>query len=159
MKGDAVVGAYLYCAADDTLSWDEVHLMPAVHERIGDMAVGIVIATLFSQRAQQKLELASGTLDANLQTDCFTGVWAGAAKTGELNPSLPPEARLTLSPGDLDEAIAGFLVFSRHGDGSDRTSKVGSAFQRVASFRAGFFETFTGGLSAGMKRCVTGSAG
>jgi hypothetical protein len=44
---------------------------------------------------------------------------------------------LTLSPGDLDEAINAFLAFSEQPDQKGQTA-TGSAFEQVQAFRDGF---------------------
>jgi predicted metalloprotease len=144
------------------MNWDAVELMPTVHDQIGDMAVGVIIASQYSQRAQHRAGLPSGTLESNLQTDCFTGAWAGVAKSGEMNSSLPVGARLSLSPGDLDEAVAGFIAFSQQRAALDASGIIergdtGSAFQRVGAFRIGFFDAFNDGMAVALDNCVGGA--
>jgi len=151
-KGDDAVGLVFYCPDDDTLNWDEVKLMPAVHDEVGDLAMAALIANLYSERAQTLAGLQTGTLDANLQIDCFTGVWVATTATQELGEELQ------LSPGDLDEAVAAFLQFSTAAaDGEAGETDTASAFQRLDAFRAGFFDAFTNGYNSGLSGCVGGA--
>ncbi|MGQ0617691.1 MAG: neutral zinc metallopeptidase [Acidimicrobiia bacterium] len=152
-KGDEAIGLALYCEAEDKMAWDERDLMPTVYE-VGDLAQGTVIANLFSARAQQLAGQPTGTLDAVLQVDCLTGTWVGTTKSGEINESLPPQAQLVLSPGDLDEAVASLIQF---GPETDSPSPEGGAgFQRLDAFRAGFFAAYENGYQAGFRACAEG---
>ena len=47
------------------------------------------------------------------------------------------EARVRLSPGDLDEAVKAFLAFSETPDEEGQTAS-GSAFEQIQAFRDGF---------------------
>jgi hypothetical protein len=96
---------------------------------------------------QEDLELEG----AALQADCFTGAWAGsipldldgdglgdfAARGTDVirDPELG-NASIFLSPGDLDEVVSAFLAFS---EASTENGAELSAFERLASFRGGFF--------------------
>ncbi|MEY2456350.1 MAG: hypothetical protein QOK06_1444 [Acidimicrobiaceae bacterium] len=156
-QGDAAVGIAFYCQPDDTLNWDDVLLMPAVHDQIGDLAQSILIANLFSERAQQLAGLSTGTLDASLQADCFTGAWVGTTATNEINKLLPDSAVLTLSPGDLDEAVSAFIQFGdKASDVQSGQSSGGTAFQHLDAFRSGFFKSFNEGFNASLTACVAG---
>ncbi len=147
-SGQDAVGLSLYCAADDTALWDEHYLMPAANQ-VGDMAQGALIADIYSTRAQHIEQLPTDTVDANLQASCFTGVWVGSLATKELS------ADLTLSPGDLDEIVAGFLKYSADADTVEQgSSSSGSAFERLDAFRAGFQATFNGTIVDGFKLCL-----
>src|SRR3954451_10059856 len=157
-KGDDAVGLAFYCKDDDTLNWDDVKLMPAVHDQIGDLAQSILIANLYSERAQNIAGLPTGSLDASLQDDCFTGVWVATTATDEINNILPLEAQLSLSPGDLDEAVSAFIQFGDKADDVESgKSSGGSAFQHLDAFRAGFLKGFNEGFNAGLTACVGGS--
>ncbi|MEY2569971.1 MAG: hypothetical protein QOE63_321, partial [Acidimicrobiaceae bacterium] len=149
--GDDAIGVSFYCAGDDSINFDATYLMPYALTNIGDLADGVLIGDLYSTRAQTLAGLPTDSLDASLQTDCFTGVWVGTLATGELSKVL------TLSPGDLDEAVGAFLQFSASADDIESgNSTSGSAFQRLDAFRAGFFASFNGGYSQGLNLCVGG---
>jgi predicted metalloprotease len=155
-KGDDAIGKYLYCADDDTISWDEANLMPSVYSKIGDLGEAEIIAKLFSQRAQRLAGLPTDTLQATLQADCFTGVWVATTKTDEVNNTLPQSAFIHLSPGDLDEAVATFLAFgAKAAEAAAGTADKGTAFERMDAFRSGFFEAFNSGLASGMRTCAS----
>jgi predicted metalloprotease len=155
-KGDAAVGVAFYCAQDDTLNWDEKKLMPAVY-KLGDLAEAVIIATQYSERAQKLAGLTINTADARLQTDCFTGVWVATTKTNEVNKTLPADAQIQLSPGDLDEAVSAFLELSKLAAQQGSAPIEGSAFQHVDAFRAGFFEAFNNGFASGLRSCINKS--
>jgi predicted metalloprotease len=155
-KGDDAVGKYLYCADDDTISWDEAELMPEVYSKIGDLGQAEIIGKLYSQRAQHLAGLPVDTVAATLQADCFTGVWVATTKTDEVNSGLPDSAVVRLSPGDLDEAVATFLAFgAKAAEVKAGTAERGTAFERLDAFRSGFFEAFNNGFADGMRACMT----
>jgi predicted metalloprotease len=156
-KGDDAKGLVFYCPADDSLNWDEKFLMPAVYE-LGDLAEAVVIANEYSTRAQHLAGLPTGTLDARLQADCFTGVWVATTKTSEINNTLPPEDVVTLSPGDLDEAVSAFLEFGKETASESGNSTAGTAFQHLDAFRTGFFTAFNDGAVSGLNKCVDNGA-
>ncbi len=150
-SGDDAIGLAFYCSDDDTINVDATYLLPYALENIGDLADGVLIGDLYSQRAQSLAGLDTGTLDANLQADCFTGVWVGTLSTGELSQDL------TLSPGDLDEAVGAFLQFSDNADDIESgNGTTGSAFQRLDAFRAGFFSSRNNGYANGLSVCTSG---
>jgi predicted metalloprotease len=154
-KGDDAVGKYLYCPDNDTISFDEVNLMPEVYRKIGDLGEAEIIAKLYSQRAQRLAGLPTDTIESTLQADCFTGVWVATTKTDEVNNNLPDDAVLRLSPGDLDEAVSTFLAFgAKAAEIKAGTAERGTAFDRLDAFRSGFFEAFNNGLASGMKTCT-----
>ncbi|MGH9025272.1 MAG: hypothetical protein ACRDWD_04015, partial [Acidimicrobiia bacterium] len=53
------------------------------------------------------------------------------------NNLIETEDQVVLSPGDLDEVVQALLAFRDEVD--TETPDQGSAFQRVAAFRTGFF--------------------
>ena len=156
-QGDDAVGLAFYCADDDTLNWDEKNLMPAVYE-LGDLAEAVVIANEYSTRAQHLAGLPEDSLDAELQVDCFTGVWVATTKTDEINNTLPADAQVRLSPGDLDEAVSAFLEFNKASAAESGESTEGTAFQHLDAFRTGFFTTFNQNYNAGLTTCVDNGA-
>jgi predicted metalloprotease len=160
LKGVAAIDLHFYCEIDDTLNWDESHLMPTVHDQIGDMAEAMIIATQYGQRAQHVLGLPGETRAASLQADCFSGGWAGAMKSGELAQSIPVSDNITLAPGDMDEAVAGFLRFAKQRNDLDvGPIDVGSGFQRIEAIRNGFLAAFDGGVDHGIDACLNGAGG
>ncbi|MGH9049369.1 MAG: neutral zinc metallopeptidase [Acidimicrobiia bacterium] len=141
-------GQVFYCPGEDFIAYDE-SLIEAAHGEIGDFGAMLLIGNAWAAGMQDDLELDGG----DLQADCFTGAWAGsipldldgdalgdfAARGTEVirDPNPPLEnASIFLSPGDLDEVVSAFLAFSEPStaDGAEL-----SAFERLASFREGFF--------------------
>lgn len=113
-----------YCAEDDTVQVDGAGLVPAL-QRIGDFAVGAEVARQWAFSAQDQRAIDADAKGIELNADCLTGLWAG-------DLFLNPTGDLSLSPGDLDEAIISFLATQDSG----RTSA--SPFERSDAFRQGF---------------------
>ena len=114
MLTDAVV----YYPSTNTVHYDAATLQD-VHDSIGDFAGGLLLATAWSSAVQHQLGVELGTDAARRGAECLAGAWAA-------------DTASSLSPGDLDEAVT-VLVSAGQGD-TDR----GTAFERVAAFRAGF---------------------
>jgi predicted metalloprotease len=117
--------------ADNTVYVDAAGLLPALAE-IGDFALGAELARQWAFAAQ----VQTGNDDDEqtfLHADCLTGLYAGdlffQVRGGD--------AELSLSPGDLDEAIISFLAFA-HSDDDDA-----SPFERTDAFRTGFLGDVT----------------
>ena len=119
-----------YCVDDDAILYDEAGLIPDLYQ-IGDYAVADALSKQYAYAAQVRLGITEDTLDADLQADCFSGIYASSGFLANRENQV-----LVLSPGDLDEAIIGFLAF---GDSSN-----GTAFQRIDAFRTGFLQGFDG---------------
>jgi hypothetical protein len=119
-------GAAYYCKSTDSIDFDNVQLGPTLYRNIGDNAVGMLLAELFAQAAQQRRGQSVQGRSGQLTVDCLAGSWiydllhrgAGSA--------------ITLSPGDLDEAVAALLVLGR----AEQTGDT-SAFDRIAALRNG----------------------
>ena len=79
----------------------------------------MLLATAWSSSVEHQLGSELGTDDARRGAECLAGAWAANSAS-------------SLSPGDLDEAVT-VLVSAGKGN-ADR----GTAFDRVAAFRAGF---------------------
>jgi predicted metalloprotease len=125
-------GAAFYCPDGDFIAFDNARLGPRLYQNIGDNAVGMLLGDLFARAALDRS--GSNTTDraGQLAVDCLAGSWTNSqlARQGQ---------GLTLSPGDLDEAVAALLSFGRAGDRSGLSS-----FDRIAAYRSGVLE----GLSA-----------
>jgi predicted metalloprotease len=124
---------------DDFVAFDIENLMAPLYDQIGDFAVAGVIAQQYSFAVQSQLDIAEDSIDSSLQADCFTGAWAGEVAQETLNQT----GDVALSPGDLDEAIQSFLLLADQ----ERAGDTGTPFQRVTSFRDGFFN--------GLDQCAT----
>jgi hypothetical protein len=67
-----------------------------------------------------------------LQQSCFCRSWTGSIAAGG------HDTTLVLSPGDLDEVIQSYLIFTDEGKVAAGTGA--SAFENVDAFRVGFFQ-------------------
>jgi predicted metalloprotease len=123
-----------YCIDDGYIAFDEPFLQ-GIYDEIGDFGVASLIANpwaTYVQTIQQIPGVADNTLPVVFQSDCYSGGWTAALFNGALSGG-------SLSPGDLDEFVQAFLVYSRaRGVEAD----VPITFFRVAFFRAGFLEGY-----------------
>jgi len=75
----------------------------------------------------------------HLLNDCLAGAWSGDILPLNDEPVVPPSEdnpRISLSPGDLDEAIRTIISI---GDVSADIDDYGSPFEKVDAFRQGVF--------------------
>ena len=105
--------------------------MQNVHDNIGDFGSGLLVATAWASSVEHQL----GSVARDRRRPARRRV---PGRSVGVRPSSK------LSPGDLDEAVT-VLVAGRQGISTDR----GTAFDRVAAFRAGF--------KHGPSKCVTSS--
>jgi predicted metalloprotease len=144
-------GAVFYCPGEEFIAYDE-NIIEDAHADIGDFAAMLLIGNAWAAGMQEDLELAGGPL----QVDCFGGSWAGSipievdgdgvadfSANGQpvvRDPDPPtgdPLAAILLSPGDLDEVVRAFLLFSEPATGEDPDEL--TAYTRLQTFRQGFF--------------------
>ncbi len=128
------VNGIAYCGETRTIGYDRA-LLPDVYQRSGDFGVAVVIAAEWAVAMQQDQNVTGDPKGLELQQTCFTGSWAGDVVRGGHNPN---GDGLTLSAGDLDEAIESFLIFRDTDKISAGTGA--TAFENVDAFRAGFFQ-------------------
>ncbi len=121
--------AAFFCPAGSFVAFDNEQLGPALHQRIGDNALGMLFGELYAQAAQERRGRSTQGKAGQLAVDCLAGTW-----TNDLLTRTGPGA-IRLSPGDLDEAVAALLAFGRATPQSG-----GSAFERIAAYRNGVLE-------------------
>ncbi len=131
--GDISLGA-VFCAASGEVFFDE-SFGAELYDRFGDFAIGYVLGMAWSEAVQQALGSPLQGEERALLSDCLTGAWVRDIVPG-LN-SNGPERDISISPGDLDEAIQTALVI---GDAGSADDVVGSGFEKIASFRQGVLE-------------------
>jgi predicted metalloprotease len=123
-----------FCIDDGYIAFDEPFLQQ-IYDDIGDFGVATLIANPWATHVQVDQGIpgvVDNDLTAVLQADCYTGGWAAAFYNGFLSGG-------SLSPGDLDEFVQAFLVYSRaRGVSAD----VPITFVRVHFFRQGFREGY-----------------
>ncbi|MDY7105645.1 MAG: neutral zinc metallopeptidase [Actinomycetota bacterium] len=133
-------GAYsqnaFYCLPDDFIGWDDRGLFPQLYQEFGDAAVALVLAHEWGHAVQARAEAAGAvlgdlTIALELQADCFAGAWTSHVMSGESDV-------LRLADDDIDEAVAGYLIFRDPlGTSPDDPQAHGSAFDRVGAFGDG----------------------
>jgi predicted metalloprotease len=128
------VDGIAYCGENRSIAYDRT-LLPDVYQRSGDFGVAVVIAAEWAVAMQQDQQVTGDPKSLELQQSCFTGSWAGDVVRGGHDPN---GDGLTLSAGDLDEAIQSFLIFRDTDKISAGTGA--TAFENVDAFRAGFFQ-------------------
>lgn len=132
LPADLAADNAFYCQPDDYVAWDAEGLLPDLYTEFGDFAISLVLAHEWGHAAQARARVTGPTILTELQADCFAGTWTGDVAAGGRT--------LRLGEGDLEEAMAGYLLFrdpvgTRPGDPGAH----GSAFDRVNAFQDGFF--------------------
>ena len=122
-----------YCRPGDYIAWDAEGLMPDLFREFGDFTVALVMAHEWGHAIQRRGGVRGPTIVTELQADCFAGAWTGAVASGDRD--------VTLSPGDLEEAMAGYLQFrDPPGTSPNDENAHGSGFDRLAAFQEGYFQ-------------------
>lgn len=127
------------CSSPPTLLVDTDLMFDVYSTTPGDFAVGYLLAVGFADLVQSTLDLDPGGEVRHLLNDCLAGAWAGdilPLNPQPVVPSTEAEPRISLSPGDLDEAIR---VAISIGDVTTDLDERGSPFEKVDAFRQGVF--------------------
>jgi predicted metalloprotease len=125
-------GSAFYCPNGEFVAFDNQRLGQALYQRIGDNAVGMLLGDLFARAAQDRRGSSTKDRPGQLAVDCLAGSWTNDLLKRD------PRTGLTLSPGDLDEAVAALLAFGRANEGTQI-----SAFERIAAYRNGVLQGLT----------------
>ena len=128
----------VHCAATNEVLFDEV-FGRVLYDDFGDFAVGYVIGLAWAEAVQLALGSPLQGEPRALASDCLVGAWIGSRidfdpGTGPATTAPPTERHMTVSPGDLDEAVQTALVVGDRGLSDDRE---GSAFEKIAAIRRG----------------------
>jgi predicted metalloprotease len=110
----------------------------------GDMSVGYLIGESYSEAIQRALGSTLTGKKRVLLNDCFTGAWVADDIPPLPAPRDEDPTAISLSAGDLDEAI--ITALSRSDNTSDENVR-GTAFEKIDSFRKGVL----GGIDACQK--------
>jgi len=121
--GGVLTDSVTYQPLSNAVHYDASSLQD-VHDNIGDFGSGMLVATAWASSVEHQLDMALGTDAARRGAECLAGAWAANLSS-------------SLSPGDLDEAVT-VLVAAGQGAASQEGGDRGTAFERVAAFRAGF---------------------
>ena len=136
-QADLVVEGIHFCSADSTVIIDETIARNLYTDTPGDFAVGYLAALGFAEAVQRATQSSLSGYSRVLLDSCYAGMWAGDIIPLNTNPVVVPteaEPRISLSPGDLDEAVRAALTLS---DSQTTTIDLGSPFARVDAFRQG----------------------
>jgi predicted metalloprotease len=137
----------LYCPATNEILYDEDYAR-TLYNKVGDFAVGYILSNAYSDAVQTQLDSDLTGEPRSLLSDCLTGAWTRDTippPSGEI----PEDHLIVISPGDLDEAVSTALLI---GDTGSSDNQVGSAFDKIDSFRAGVL----GGIDECNKRLTGG---
>lgn len=132
-NGKSVGGYRLFlCVPERYVAFDDVDTIPQVYDQGGDFAVATLYATQYGLEVQHQLGLdTSNEVTSTLRGDCYAGAWAAAIIPGQAFDT--SDEGLSLSAGDLDEAVGVLLTFRT----DDDRKRQGPGFQRVTAFRRG----------------------
>lgn len=134
----------VFCAGDNTIYYDADNA-ERLTNRLGDMALGYLLANGYSDAAQVALGSPLSGERRVLADDCLTGAWVADIVPDPATGEAKGGRQLLLSAGDLDEAIQTAIIVA---DPTSTTDINGSAFEKIDTFRAGVL----GGLPACMER-------
>jgi predicted metalloprotease len=111
-----------------------------------DFAVGYLIATGWAEAAQILLDSPLTGEPRALANDCLVGAWSADMLPGRpLRPEEGDARAGQASAGALDEAVLAAITI---GDPGFRDDRIGSAFEKIDSFREGVL----GGIPACIER-------
>ena len=121
-----------YCSADDTIYYNTDALAKVYQQADGDFGPISLVGIAYGEAVRQRRGESSATDSeaALLSSICATGGYARDAFTQR------DRTRLSLSPGDLDEAIRALLDAAGSSDFTNVHTTTG--FDRVQAFRDGF---------------------
>ncbi|MCP3937608.1 MAG: hypothetical protein GY708_19820 [Actinomycetia bacterium] len=120
-----------------TISEEQLDGWRNAHAQIGDNATGTAMALMFAKRLQILEGAQSEGEGALLQQACLAG--AAFAPLIFEDAELTPLAGLSLSPGDMDEAV---LTMIRIVETNQDRLDDGFLFEAVAALRTGFTQGF-----------------
>jgi predicted metalloprotease len=123
-----------FCPDDATVYYDETDLAGPTYDEQGDFAVATALSLPYALAAREQAGLSTDDGAATRSAVCLTGWFAGEWYDGALLDTL----QVTLSPGDLDEAVAFLLTYGM--DEQVFPDVATSGFELVGAFRAGFLD-------------------
>ncbi|MGI8709455.1 MAG: neutral zinc metallopeptidase, partial [Acidimicrobiales bacterium] len=119
------------CVPDRYVGYVEDPILGDVYDQGGDFAVATLIAAKYGVDAESQLGDLPNDVTTGLRGDCYAGSWAASILPDRATDR--GDQTVTLSPGDLDEAVGVLLSFRTQGE---RDSQ-GPGFDRVRAFRMG----------------------
>jgi predicted metalloprotease len=124
-----------WCESDNTVYVDEEELLQPAYAGIGDFAVATAVALPYAEAARAALGLSTDDAAATVSTVCLTGSYTASFFNGDFGDG---QEGVSLSPGDVDEAIVFLLTYGQSDTVLPNTGSTG--FELVGAFRAGFLE-------------------
>jgi predicted metalloprotease len=123
----------VYCAADDTVGFDESDLTQPLYQAQegGDYAVLTAISIPYALAARDQLGLSTDDQAAVRSAVCLTGAFTAFVLNRD-------STVLSISPGDVDESVSFLLEYSDDPDAFADADLTG--FQLVDVFRSGVFQ-------------------
>lgn len=140
--GELEYGA-VYCPAEGTVAYDGAQARD-LYDQFGDFTIGYQFGSAWAEAALRAVGSTTSGEDRALITDCLVGGWAKTiipAPGGVTGNTIRDSATVTISAGDLDEAIQVAIVIGDHGSNDN---VIGSGFEKIAAFRKGV----VGGITA-----------
>jgi predicted metalloprotease len=124
---------------------DAMSQLEDLHDRVGDNGAGLLLGLIWARFAQQQTGSNKGRdeFGQQLQQACLTGGWMDDILSRD-----PDTAKLSLSPGDVDEAIIALIDLGTP-KGVHSESTDGGLFRLVSSLRQGVVQGFD---SCGLKK-------
>jgi predicted metalloprotease len=130
VTGDRDLG---FCDSDRTVYYDETDLIQPAYSELGDFAVPTAISLPYALAARSQLGLSTDDGAATRSAVCLTGWYEAQIFSGQFRT-------LTISPGDIDEAVEFLLRYGVEESVFPDTDATG--FELLEQYRAGFL---TGG--------------
>jgi predicted metalloprotease len=121
-----------YCDSDRTVYYDEKDLTQPAYSDIGDFAVVTALSLPYALAARSQLDRSTDDGDATRSAVCLTG-WYEAQVFNDQFPDV-----VTISPGDIDEAVRFLLSYGVNDAVFPNTDA--SGFELLEQFRAGFLQ-------------------
>jgi len=125
----------VYCADDATVYVDEQDLATPAYEEIGDFALTTAISLPYALAVRDQAGLSTDDGAATRSAVCLTGWYESQWYANAFAETLPG---VTISPGDIDEAVQFLLTYGV--DNQVFPNLDASGFELVGAFRTGFLE-------------------
>jgi predicted metalloprotease len=145
----AITDTVSYCPRDGGIAYDEPRVLE-LYADLGDFTLGYFYGVAWAEVQQIRTSSDLTGERRALRNDCWTGAWVRditpdasgqTGRSGDSDGDGEPDSTVVTSPGDLDEAVNMAIILGDLGSNVDR---VGSPFEKIASFRAGVL----GGIDA-----------
>ena len=138
LRGDLTHGA-AWCASTNEVLFNEPVALD-LYRTLGDFSVGYALGTAWSEAVQAALGSDLSGEARALLNDCLTGGWVKTVTPIDFTlpqPRLATRDSVSISAGDLDEAIQTVLRF---GDAGVDDNVLGNAFEKIDALRTGVLE-------------------